>query len=395
VTRVLLCHQPTDGGVGRHIRDLACGLAERGWEVVLCSPDAPRELEPAVHHVRLDLRRAISPRADVAVVATLAAIVRDLRPDIVHAHSSKAGAVARLARALQPRTPVVYTPHGYAFAGHFSRRGERAAYRGVERLLAPLASGIVCVCEAEARLARSVGGGDRVRVIHNGIEPAPPGPPDTRVAELAGRGPVIGALTMLRPGKGLETLIDATPSILARHPDAQVAIVGDGQELELLRGRARLRGVSHAVHFLGPCERPLEALRAMDLFVHPSWAESFPYVLLEAMALGKPIVASDIGGVGEAIEDGIGGLLVPARDERRLAQALRDLLDDRGRAARMGELALARVGTEFTRARMIDRLTSLYDELVRPSRGIASIETSRSDYAPPPPPRTMTGNPLQ
>jgi glycosyltransferase involved in cell wall biosynthesis len=395
VSRVLLCHQPTDGGIGRHINDLAGGLAERGWEVVLCAPEPPENLERTATYVPLELRRAISPRIDFAAGAELARVVGDLLPDIVHAHSSKAGAVARLARALHPRVPVVYTPHGYAFAGHFSRRSQRAAYRSVERLLAPLASRVVCVCEAEARLARSIGPVDRVRVIHNGIDAAPAGPLDVRVAELADRGPVIGALALLRPGKGLETLIDATPAVLARHPDAQIAIVGDGPELESLRARARMRGVSHAVHFIGPCRCPLEALRPMELFVHPSWAESFPYVVLEAMSLGKPIVASDVGGIGEAIEDGVGGLLVPPRNGDLLGEALCKVLDDRDRATRMGELALRRVSSRFTRAGMIDRLTCVYDELVRPSHRIASIEHSSSDLASPPPSRTMTGNPTQ
>jgi glycosyltransferase involved in cell wall biosynthesis len=402
VTRVLLCHQPTDGGVGRHLGDLTEGLTERGWEVVLCSPEPPRRLGGSVTHVRLDLRRAISPRVDLAAGVALARAVRELRPDVVHAHSSKAGAVARLARVLHPRVPLVYTPHGYAFAGHFSRREQRAAYRGIERLLSPLANRVVCVCEAEARLARSVGAGERVRVIHNGIEPARPGPGDARIARIAQRGPVIGALTMLRPGKGLETLIDAAPAMLARHPAAQIAIVGDGPELGTLRDRAQSRGVAHAVHFPGSSDRPLEALRAVDVFVHPSWAESFPYVLLEAMTLGKPIVASDVGGVSEAIEGGVSGLLVAPRDRDSLAGALGDLLEHRERAARMGELALARVRSQFTLAGMIDRLSAVYDELVRPSRPTAALQPRDAESKPlgaglatPHRPPTMTGHPTQ
>jgi glycosyltransferase involved in cell wall biosynthesis len=385
VTRVLICHQPVDGGVGRHIRDLANGLAQRDWEVILCAPEPLSGLEQPTTYVQLDLRRAISPRGDLAAAARLAGIVRELRPDVVHAHSSKAGAVARLARAGHPRVPLVYTPHGYAFAGYFSRRGERAAYRGVERLLAPLASRVLCVCEAEAALARSVGRSDRVRVVHNGIDVAPAGAGERRVVELARRGPVIGALTLLRPGKGLETLIDATPAVLARHPDAQVVIVGDGPELEHLRTRARLRAVAGAVHFVGHCERPLQALAAMDTFVHPSWAESFPYVILEAMTLGKPIVASDVGGIGEAIEHGVEGLLVAPRAAQPLGEALCAMLADRERATRMGERALRRVSTQFTLAAMIDHLARVYDELLRPPRALQfelqSVEPHDSDLA--------------
>jgi glycosyltransferase involved in cell wall biosynthesis len=369
VTRVLLCYQPTDGGVGRHIGDLAVGLRERGYEVVLCGPAVPRGLAGPVEHRYLDLRRAIAPRADFLTLGGLARIIREERPDAVHAHSSKAGAVARLARFSHPRTPVLYTPHGYAFAGHFSRPAERLAYGGVERALAPLASRTICVCEAEAILARSIGPNKRVRVVYNGIEPAQDGQVDPTIAKLSRLGPVIGALTLLRPGKGLETLIDALPRVLARHPAAQLAIVGDGPDLQALRTQTELRGVTDAVHFLGSSTEPQAVLRGLDLFVHPSWAEAFPYVILEAMSLGRPIVASDVGGIREAVVDGTSGRLVPPRDDGALAEALIAMLDDPIRRAQMGAMALSRVGERFTRTAMIDRLIDVYDELMPTSFG--------------------------
>jgi glycosyltransferase involved in cell wall biosynthesis len=363
--RVLLCHQPTDGGVGRHVRDLIEGLVAAGHEVLVCSPALPRGLQQPVTHVHIDLRRAVAPGADTAALVRLARVVRDLRPDVIHAHSSKAGAVARLSRPFFARTPVVYTPHGYAFAGHFSRSLERLAYRGAERALAPLASRVVCVCEAEAQLARSIGPRGRVRVIHNGIAPAGEGERDARMAELARGGPVIGALTLLRPGKGLETLIAATPHVVASHPDARVAIVGEGPDLAKLRAQAVALGVADAIHFLGPSQRPLQLLRAMDVFVHPSWAESFPYVILEAMSLALPIVASDVGGISEALVDGDSGLLVAPRDERALARSLVSLLDDPARSRGLGAQALRRVALRFTQTEMVERLAALYEETVR------------------------------
>jgi glycosyltransferase involved in cell wall biosynthesis len=364
VPRLLLCHQPTDGGVGRHVRDLCRGLGARGWEVLLCGPALPDGAgSPA--RVPLELRRAIAPREDAAAVARLARALGELRPDVVHAHSSKAGAVARLARVAHPAIPVVYTPHGYAFAGHFSSRAQRRLYGGIERALAPLASRVVCVCEAEARLARSVGAPARVRVVHNGVEPADVrGATDPRIAELSRRGPVIGALTLLRPGKGIETLIDAMPRVLARHPSAQVAVCGEGPDLDALRTRARLAGVAGAVRFLGPTSEPLQAMRGFDVLVHPSWAESFPYVILEAMSLGRAIVASDVGGVGEALIDGDSGLLVASREHDALASALIGLLDDPGRRAKMGESARARATGMFSLDAMIERLSRVYDELM-------------------------------
>jgi len=362
----MLVYQPIDGGVGRHIRDVTEGLAGRGHEVVLCGPSPPEglaELPPRARHVFLDLDRAIAPRADLTALRRLAAIARHVRPDVIHAHSSKAGALARLGRILQPRTPVAYTPHGYAFAGFFSSERERRRYREIERALAPLATRVVCVCEAEARLAGTVGSKRRVRVVHNGIEAAGAGPIDTRMAELRRSGPVLCVLTLLRAGKGIETLIDAAPSLLARHPRLQVAIWGDGPEREDLRSRAARAGVEGCVHFLGPNRDPLSVLRGADMLVHPSLAEAFPYVILEAMSVARPIVASDVGGISEALTHEEGGLLVPPGDAASLAVAVSGLLDDPERMARMGAAGRLRAEGQFSRAAMIDRLTGVYSEM--------------------------------
>jgi glycosyltransferase involved in cell wall biosynthesis len=378
MTRVLLVYQPIDGGVARHVCDLASGLGERGYDVVLCGPARPHGAGAAPEtssderfpHEQLALQRAIGPRADLAGLSAYARIVSRVRPGIIHAHSSKAGAIARLGRLLHPRTPVVYTPHGYAFAGHFEREIERSAYREIERALTLLTSSVLCVCDAEARLARVVGPARKVSVVHNGIEPAGDGPVHPRVAELAREGPVIGALTLLRPGKGLETLLDAMPLVLARHPSSQLAIGGDGPDREALGSHAGRLGIAASVHFLGPTDDPLAMMRGLSVFVHPSWAESFPYAILEAMSLGLPIVASDVGGIGEALVDGQSGSLVPAAEEAPLAGALAGLLDDPNGARAMGRAALRRLQERFSRRAMVAGIAGVYGDLLgRPVPG--------------------------
>ncbi|HYB27426.1 MAG TPA: glycosyltransferase [Solirubrobacteraceae bacterium] len=364
MTRVLLVHQPTDGGVGRHVADVAVGLRELGYEVLTCGPARPVGI-PADHdHVPLELRRTVSGR-DVAMVARFARIVRHVRPDLVHAHSSKAGAVARLARLREPRIPVVYTPHGFAFAGHFRFRAERLAYREAERALGHLTDRVVCVCHAEARLAGLVVASRRVRVVHNGVPPAPDGPPHAATARLTRIGPVVCTLGLMRAGKGVETLIDAAPGVLARHPDAQFAIWGDGPETATLLERARQNGVERATHFLGPTTDPMAALRGVTVFVMPSWRESFPYVTLEAMSAGLPVVSTDVGGVREAIVDGRHGLLVPPGDAHALARAVAGMLDDADQRERLGRAARRRVEEEFTERSMLTGLNEVYTEIVR------------------------------
>lgn len=364
MTRVLLVHQPSDGGVGRHVADLADGLAALDYEVITCGPTPEVGIEVEREHIRLDLRRSVSP-VDLRMAASFARIVGRVRPDLIHAHSSKAGAVARLAKLRHRRVPVVYTPHGFAFAGHFRLRAERLAYREAERALGRLTDRLVCVCEAEARLARLVAPADRVRVVYNGVPPAPNAPVGPSMEALRRLGPVVCTLGLMRAGKGLETLVDAVPAVLARHPTAQFAIWGDGPETEALIERARLRGVASAVHFLGPTDAPLAALRGATLFVMPSWRESFPYVMLEAMSAGLPIVSTDVGGVREAIADGRDGMLVAPADSVALGRATVRMLDDSDLRTRLGVAARDRVAREFTRHTMLAGLSDLYRQILK------------------------------
>jgi glycosyltransferase involved in cell wall biosynthesis len=365
--RVLLVHQPIDGGVARHVADLASGLAERELEVTLCGPAPPVVAwhpQANIRCVELDLCREIKPRTDLAAARRFTDIVRDTRPDVIHAHSSKAGVLARLQRLVNMHVPLVYTPHLYSFASSFASGAQRLAYREIERALAPLASRVICVCEQEAELARAIGPKDRVRLVYNGVAAAPPGEPaDPRISELSRIGPVVCAIALLHRRKGLETLIAAAPSILASHPSAQFAIWGDGPELHRLQAHAARLGVEHAVHFLGLCADPIAALRDAHVFVHPALAEAFPYVILEAMSAGKPIVASDVGGIGEALIDGHSGVLVPPGESARLAEAVVELLANGAMAERIGAGALARFESHFSLTQMIDGVIGVYGEI--------------------------------
>lgn len=364
MARLLLAFQPPDGGVLRHVEELAEGFAARGHEVLACGPRRP-SVVASERYVELPLERAIAPGADVRALVGLVRLLRMHAPDIVHLHSSKAGALGRLARWAAPAAPVVYSPHGYAFAGHFERMAERRAYRGLERALAPLATRVLCVCEAERRLACSVGPAVRTRVVHNGVEIPSPGRIDERVLAARARGPLAVVVTPLRPGKGVETMLDAMRLVLERHPTATLLIAGDGPEAAPLRERARELGLGDAVRFLGEVAVPTAVFAGGDVIVHPSWAESFPYAVLEAMSVAAPIVATDVGGTSEAIEHRRSGLLVPPRDASALAQSVADLIDDRERARSLGDAARRRVAQRFTLDRMVDGTLAVYAETSR------------------------------
>jgi glycosyltransferase involved in cell wall biosynthesis len=358
MTRVLMVIRAGEGGAFRHVADLSGALAARGYEVAVCGPHDAAELPVPV--LPLEMARAIVLGSDARASLGFARIVRDFEPDLVHAHGTKAGVVARVARLAKPGIPVVYSPHGYAFAGHFSGR-EQNLYRSLESLVAPLATMVLCVCEAEARLARATGMNSRVRVVHNGIDPI-----DENGAGAAanGAGPRVCATSGLRPGKGLDTLIEAMIEVVREVPDARLALAGGGPERPYLEAVATCNGVGDSVEWLGNLDDVIPLLTSSDVFVNPSWSESFPYSVLEAMAVGSPIVATDVGGCAEAIEDQVTGLLVPARDRVELAGALIGLLQASEHATALGARARERQRAAFTLERMVAGAIAVYDEVL-------------------------------
>jgi len=341
VARIALVCEPPDGGVAEHVRQLARGLPAHGHEAVLLGPDV------------LPFRRDYGhPHRDVQAFA---ALVRAMpRFDLVHAHAAKAGVLARLAGRAR-RRPVVYTPHCFPFAVPDARARRRFGV-AVERALAPSTAALVCVCEQERDLA--VANGIRARrlaVVHNGCPPCPDDV-EPELADLAG--PVVGAVTVLRRQKRLDVLLAAAPRVLDAVPEATVVVVGDGPEAAALRGAADPR--VRFVPFRAPAARYLKSL---DLYVLPSDWEAFPIGLLEAQACGVPQVATDVGGMREALTPET-GLIVPPRDPDALAAAVISLLRDPHRRAAMSAASRRRHATHFTVERMVAETAAVYDAVL-------------------------------
>lgn len=365
VARILLVIRPDEGGAFRHVRDLAQGLAATGHEVAVCGPLAHREGELGVRVIPVEMAREISPTRDLASLREMIGAWSAFRPDLVHAHGSKGGVYARAARVAHPSVPVVCTPHGYPFAAHVGSEARRVRYRRIERSLSRLATRVVCVCEAERELACSVGPCDRTRVVHNGTPVAPEPELEPTLAQLRADGrPIVSTLSGLRAGKGIETLIEAWPAVLASHPRAVLAIAGDGPERLALERLVARSDTGDSVRLLGHLS-PSAVLSSSDLFTLASWAESMPYAVLEAMAFGLPIAATAVGGIGEAIPDGIAGRLVPPCDPDALGAAISDLLGDPAEMARLGGAARRRHADAFTVAAMIQGNLSVYRELIQ------------------------------
>jgi len=357
--RILMVVRPSKGGAFGHTVRLSRALVTAGHEVAICGPHGSHRGEIDLELIDLEIDRSISLVRHSAATAHLAGIVRRFRPDLVHAHGSQGGAVARLARLLNPRTPVVFSPHNFAFTNWFTSTRVRRAYRAIERVLVPLTSRYIAVCGAELAEVRGIGAGRKGRLVYNGIVPFDP----PEVTTTYGDGPVLTAVTELQPPKGVPTLVEAMPAILSDHAQARLLVAGDGPMKAEIGALIDRTGVAASISMLGQVPDVPALLGATDVFVAPGWAESFPYANLEAMSARLPIVAADSGGVGEAVLDGRTGRLVPTRDHRALASAVSDLLDDPAHARELGENARLMLEERFTLETMVAGTLAVYQEL--------------------------------
>jgi glycosyltransferase involved in cell wall biosynthesis len=362
VPRIALVCEPPDGGVAQHVAELARGLPAHGHETVVFAP-ADYLPGPALaaegHDVRTlsFVRDYAHPHRDARALAALAQAARGA--DLVHAHSAKAGVLGRLAAALAGR-PAVYTPHGLPFVGEMSPARRRFGVLA-ERALTPVTAVLIGVCEAERRIALGAGLdlGERFAVVHNGCRPCP-APPAPHAA------PVVGTVSTLRPAKRLDVLLDAAPHILAAVPEATVRIAGDGPEGGRLR--AHPAAADSRVVFVPFAPPAARQLRELDVFVLCSGWEAFPIGVLEAMACGVPQVASDVGGVREAVVPET-GLVVPPGDPPALAEAVIALLRDPARRAAMATASRARHAERFTVERMVAETAAVYARALSTPRG--------------------------
>lgn len=363
--RILMVVRPSKGGAFGHALRLSRQLSARGYESALCGPheDLADEVAGGATVFPLSIPRRPHPVRHGAAIVRLGRIYRHYRPDVVHAHGSQGGAVARLARLTSPRVPVVFTPHNYAFENYFTSWLERGVYRLIEVALAPLATRVICVCEAERRTAASIGAAKRTRVVYNGMEPLAPAPPDPEIARLGEAGPLVCTVAELQPPKGVTTLVETMPTVLRAFPNANLVVAGEGIERQPLEQQINDLGVSEHVRLLGSIDNVAGLLGAADVFVQPGWAESFPYSILEAMGMGRPIVATDVGGVGEAVEDQVTGRLVPRQDADAMAQAIVELFADPDHAEALGRAAKDRMMSRFRLQRMVDETLDVYREV--------------------------------
>jgi glycosyltransferase involved in cell wall biosynthesis len=360
--------EATTGGTRRHLRDLVLGLDPGEFRVAVIvslrrDPDFARDL--ALFRARgigvhvVPMRRRIAPLADLLALARLVRLLRRLRPDVVHTHSSKAGFLGRLAARLAGIRTAVHTPHAFAFEDAGAPWRSRG-YRALERLAIRWATRLIAVSEHERELALGLGFAEgNVVWIANGIS--------NLKSQISTRSegpaslPTVTFLGRLCCQKAPDLFLAAIPEILRQTPEARFRIVGDGAWRPWVRRQVARQPWRDRVTF-GVARDEAEVAAELDattVLAMPSRWEGLPYTLLEALQAGTPVVAAGVGGVLDVVADADCAVLVPPNHPGLLAAAVTGLL--RSRETRERLIAAGRVRVRaFGLQRMLDQTMAVY-----------------------------------
>jgi len=317
------------------------------------------------------LGREIRGWPDVVALVQLIRLIRRVCPQIVHTHTAKAGTLGRLAAWLARVPVIVHTYHGHVFHGYFSPAKTRL-FLAIERWLARRTDRLLTVSETvrSELLSLGIGTPEKLVVVPLGLDLEPFAGAGGLRGQLRGElglgedALLVGIVARLVPIKAHEVFLAAAARVIRKVPQSQFLVVGDGTrraELETLAGRL---GLEDRVRFLG-WRRDLDRIYAdLDLVALTSRNEGSPVSLIEAMASGRPVVATRVGGVPDLVEDGVMGYLVPPDDPEALAEAMVTLLADPDRRQAMGQAGRKRVIPAFSAERLLGDMDRLYAELL-------------------------------
>jgi len=348
------------------------GAGEGDMQYLLTAPGIARQLR--------SLRRDIAPLHDAVALAQVLDTLRDFRPNIVHTHMAKAGAIGRVATAIYNRTAgrdararVVHTYHGHVLEGYFSPAKTRA-FLSVERTLARVTDRLIAISpriRKELLDDYRIGRPEQYHVVPLGFDLdrlTSIGDADRRAARAAlgipAEAAVVSTAGRLTAIKRYDLFLDTARLVADRHSEALFLVAGDGELRAALEAQARANGIADRVSFLG-WRRDLDTLyAASDVFLLTSRNEGTPVALIESLAAAVPGVSTDVGGVRDVIDSDRVGLLAPFGDARALADHVQALLADRDRRRRMGEAGRQAVASRYGLDRLIGDVERLYRELL-------------------------------
>jgi len=385
------------GGPALHVAYLTAGLRERGYDTTLVAGSLARGEDSmafvadarGVEIVRIDeLGREISPLRDLVATLRLARLIRRERPDILHTHTAKAGTVGRVAAVLAGRHAppiVVHTFHGHVLRGYFGPVRTRF-FLLLERWLAARTTALIAVSPQvrDDLVALGVAPAERFVVIRLGIELG------ERVADgqngraesrrYLGIEPerfAVGWIGRMTAVKRTDDVLVAFKRLRDGGVDAVLCLVGDGPDRPELERRAHELGVIRDTLFLGYQEDVAPYYAAFDALVLPSSNEGTPVSAIEALAAGRPVVATRVGGVPDVVKEGEEGFLVEPGETGELADRLAELARDPDLRERMGQAGRERVLPRYAVERLVDDVDRLYRSLLDAARPEATAEAER------------------
>jgi glycosyltransferase involved in cell wall biosynthesis len=320
------------------------------------------------------MKREISPIEDLRALIRICGIIRANKFDIVHAHSSKAGVLGRIAARLAGTKMVMYSPHSFAFQ-YCPKSASGRLYRGIEKLTALFCDCLLCVSKGECKEAvkHRICASSKIRVLENAVATEDLVPLRTiqemkRSLGISEHEKVVGMVAKFRAQKGYRHFIEAIPRILKKCSDTTFLIVGDGEERGKVERMIRELGLLEKTILTGHQENVADYYQVFDVFVLSSLWEGMPYVILEAMALGLPVVASDICGNNELVEHGDNGFLVTPGNSEEIAERVVELLVNPEMRRTFGERSRTIIASRPSVYEWIDQYQNLYTELFERER---------------------------
>lgn len=323
------------GGVDRYLKCLIKYLDHEKFEnILVCSQDFKEEdyKEIVDYFVQVNMRRSIR-KEDFIATSTVRKLIKKYNPDIVYAHSSKAGAIVRMANiGLKPK--CVYNPHGWSFNMRESKK-KQMAYAILERIMAPFCDKIVCISDAEKEsgLKKHICARNKLNVIFNGVDiqayeeckhndvtRASIGIPEDAL--------VVGMTGRLSAQKAPDTFLKMATRIKKQIPNAHFLLVGNGEMQEKLEQYARKQGMLESVHITGWINNPLSYVKLFDVAVLLSRWEGFGLAIPEYMMCQKPVVATAVDAIPNIIIDHVNGILVPMDDPSAACDAVMEIFSD-------------------------------------------------------------------
>jgi len=351
--RALLVLGPSSGGIRRHVAVLRDGLRDLGWEVEVAGPPGVLDGLGGLHH---DMAVSTSP----ATAARAARAIRRAagRADVVHAHGLTAGTCVALAGA----RPRVMTLHNVVLDETAGRSAP--LLRALERRLPARMDRTIAV---SAEIAERVPDPDDVVVIAPaGPAPVPARDPAAVRRDLGvGDAPLVVTVARLNAQKDLPTLFAAARRVLDARPEVRFVVVGGGPLEHELRAEVERLGLGASVQLLGARPSAADEMAAADVFALSSIWEGSPLTVAEALLLGRPVVATAVGAVPEAVQDGTTGRLVAPRDPGALAAAILELLADPQQAQRLADAGRALAAERFATGPLVAAVEAVYREVLR------------------------------